>query len=311
MPSPRPRTKRSGARRSRALWPRLRRRLFPAAPLSKRLRRLGSLLLLGALLAYPGALAADAVLVALLVPEEPGYTPASLPVPRPVPQMTVALVIDDMGLDRRRSARTVRLPGPLTLAYLPYAQDLAGQTRAARAAGHEVILHMPMEPLGAHDPGPSALRATLSEEENLSRLRAALAAVPGAVGVNNHMGSRFTENAAALGPILAEIGARGLYFLDSRTSPRSLAYTTARELGVPALGRDVFLDDSNDPDAITTQIAAMEARARRTGSVIAIGHPREATLEALEAWLATAERRGFRTIPLSGRLLLSRAAQRQ
>lgn len=310
MPSPRPRTRRSGARRSRALWPRLRRRLFPDAPLSERLRRLGSLLLLGALLAYPGALAADAVLVALLVPDEPSFTPASLPVPRPAPQMTVALVIDDMGLDRRRSDRTVRLPGALTLAYLPYAQDLPGQTRAARAAGHEVILHMPMEPLGPHDPGPSALRATLGEEENLGRLRAALAAVPGAVGVNNHMGSRFTENAAALGPILAEIGARGLYFLDSRTSPRSLAYTTARELGVPALGRDVFLDDSNDPDAITTQIAAMEARARRTGSVIAIGHPREATLEALEAWLATAERRGFRTIPLSARLAPTRAAQR-
>ncbi len=290
--------------------PRTARRPGFAATLPLRLKRLASLLLLGACLAYPGALAADALLVALLVPEDQGYTPASLPIPRPIPRMTVALVIDDMGLDRRRSERTVRLPGTLTLAYLPYAQDLAGQTRAARAAGHEVILHMPMEPLGAHDPGPSALRTTLGEEENLRRLRAALAAVPGAVGVNNHMGSRFTENAAALAPILTEIGARGLYFLDSRTSPRSLAYTTARELGLPALGRDVFLDDSNDPDAIASQIAAMEARARRTGGVIAIGHPREATLDALEAWLATAERRGFRIIPLSARLAPTRAAQR-
>jgi polysaccharide deacetylase 2 family uncharacterized protein YibQ len=254
------------------------------------------------------------VLVALLTPDEPGFTPASLPVPRIPPAQTrraaVAIVIDDMGLDRRRSERTIRLPATLSLAYLPYAPDLAAQTNAARQAGHEVLLHLPMEPLGQHDPGPGALRASLGEAENLRRLRAALAAVPGAVGVNNHMGSRFTEDAAALAPILAEIGARGLYFLDSRTSPRSLAYTTARELGLPTLGRDVFLDDSDAPEAIARQIAAMEARARRTGGVIAIGHPREATLAALEAWLAEARARGFATVPLSSRLPTGISARR-
>jgi polysaccharide deacetylase 2 family uncharacterized protein YibQ len=277
-----------------------RRRIPPLA----RLRRLGALLLFGLLLAYPGAYAADAVLAALLTEEAP--SPAALPVPRPAPRAAVAIVLDDMGLDRRRSDRAVRLPGTLTLAYLPY----AAQTRAARAAGHEVILHLPMEPLGGQDPGPGALRAAQGEAENLARLRAALAAVPGAVGVNNHMGSRFTEDAAALAPILAEIGARGLYFLDSRTSPRSLAYTTARELGLPTLGRDVFLDDSDAPEAIARQIAAMEARARRTGGVIAIGHPREATLAALDAWLAEARARGFATVPLSSRLPTGISARR-
>lgn len=273
-------------------------------------RRAGLLTLLGAFLAYPGALAADALLVALLVPEEPGFSPASLPVPRPAQRASVAIVIDDMGLNRRLSERTLRLPATLTVAYLPYAPDLAAQTRAAMAAGHEVILHMPMEPLGNHDPGPGALSPSLPAEENLRRLRAALAAVPAAVGVNNHMGSRFTEDAAALAPILTEIGARGLYFLDSRTSPRSLAFTTAQGLGLPTLGRDVFLDDSDVPEAIARQIAAMEARARRTGSVIAIGHPREATLAALEAWTMEAEARGFRTIALSARLPGHRAALR-
>ena len=265
-------------------------------------RRAGLLTLLGAFFAYPGSLAADALLVALLAPEEQGFSPASLPVPRPAQRATVAIVIDDMGLNRRLSDRTLRLPATLTVAYLPYAPDLPAQTRAAIAAGHEVILHMPMEPLGNHDPGPGALRPSLPHEENLSRLRAALAAVPAAVGVNNHMGSRFTEDAAALAPILTEIGARCLYFLDSRTSPRSLAFTTAQGLGLPTLGRDVFLDDSDVPEAIARQIAAMEARARRTGSVIAIGHPREATLGLLEAWTMDAEARGFRTIPLSARL---------
>ncbi len=287
---------------------RARRGRLPLATLPDRLKRLGLLLLFGLLLAYPGAYAADAVLAALLTQEEP--TPAALPLPRPAPRASVALVLDDMGLDRRRSDRAVRLPGTLTLAYLPYAENLAAQTRAARAAGHEVILHMPMEPLGQQDPGPGALRVSLGEAENLARLRAALGAVPGAVGVNNHMGSRFTEDAAALAPILAEIGARGLYFLDSRTSPRSLAYTTARELGLPTLGRDVFLDDSDAPDAIARQIAAMEARARRTGGVIAIGHPREATLAALEAWLADARARGFATVPLSSRLAPGATARR-
>lgn len=273
-----------------------------------RFRRLGVLLLAGLLLAYPGAFAADAVLAALLAPELP--VQVSLPLQRPAPRASVAIVLDDMGLDRRRSDRAVRLPGTLTLAYLPYAENLAAQTRAARAAGHEVILHLPMEPLGGQDPGPGALRVTLGEAENLARLRAALAAMPGVVGVNNHMGSRFTEDAAALAPILAEIGARGLYFLDSRTSPRSLAYTTARELGLPTLGRDVFLDDSDAPEAIARQIAVMEARARRTGSVIAIGHPREATLAALEAWLIEAPERGFASVPLSSRLPAGATARR-
>jgi hypothetical protein len=295
---------RTGKPRRRSRGGSARRRIPPLA----RLRRLGLLLLFGLLLAYPGAYAADAVLAALLAEEEPAR--AAMPVPRPAPRASVAIVIDDMGLDRRRSDRAIRLPGTLTLAYLPYADNLAAQTRAARAAGHEVILHLPMEPLGAHDPGPGALRAAQGEAENLARLRAALAAVPGAVGVNNHMGSRFTEDAAALAPILAEIGARGLYFLDSRTSPRSLAYTTARELGLPTLGRDVFLDDSDAPDAIARQIAAMEARARRTGGVIAIGHPREATLAALEAWLADARARGFATVPLSSRLAPGATARR-
>lgn len=278
---------------------------FSLSGLPGRVRRLGVLLIAGLLLAYPGAFAADAVLAALLAPGQPARdqtAPASLPLQRQAPRASVAIVIDDMGLDRPRSDRAVRLPGTLTLAYLPYAEALAAQTRAARAAGHEVILHLPMEPRGGQNPGPGALKASLGEAENLARLRAALAAVPGAVGVNNHMGSRFTEDAAALAPILAEIGALGLYFLDSRTSPRSLAYTTARELGLPTLGRDVFLDDSDAPEAIARQIAAMEARARRTGSVIAIGHPREATLAALEAWLIEAPERGFATVPLSSRL---------
>lgn len=298
----------TGRRRSAGRKRSARRAARPALAFRERLKRLAVLLLAGAFLAYPGAYAADAVLTALLAPEEPA--PAALPLPRHAPRVTVAIVLDDMGLDRRRSDRAVRLPGSLTLAYLPYAPDLPAQTRAARAAGHEVILHLPMEPLGGQDPGPEALKPALGEAENLRRLRLALAAVPGAVGVNNHMGSRFTEDAAALAPILAEIGARGLYFLDSRTSPRSLAYTTARGLGVPALGRDVFLDDSDAPEAIARQIAAMEARARRTGSVIAIGHPREATLAALEAWLIEAPERGFRTVPLSSRLTGGALARR-
>lgn len=213
----------------------------------------------------------------------------------------IAIVIDDLGVDRARGARAINLPGPLTMAYLPYANDLVQQTGAALKAGHELLVHVPMEPRNRTitDPGPNALLLDLPAEEMSRRLDWNLSRFDGYVGINNHMGSRFTADTAALVPVMAELKRRGLLFLDSRTSARSAALSAARGQGVPVVARDVFIDHERTSEAIRQALGEVEQIARRNGQAIAIGHPRDATIEALAEWLPELGQRGFRLVPLS------------
>lgn len=211
----------------------------------------------------------------------------------------VAIVLDDVGPQAANAARALALPAPLTLAFLPYAENLPALVGAARRRGHEILVHLPMEPLGGADPGPHALRAGLDRAELLRRLDWNLARFEGYVGVNNHMGSRLTADAAAMEVVLGALKPRGLLFLDSRTTPDSVTGATARRLGLPSTDRDVFLDNVIEGPAIGAQLAAVEARARQRGAAVAIGHPHPATLDALEAWLRTAPERGIAVVPLS------------
>ena len=212
----------------------------------------------------------------------------------------IAIVLDDMGVARRWSARAVALPAGLTLSYLGYAEDLPAQTAAARRAGHELMVHVAMEPDDpTQDTGPNALLTTLSVAENLRRLRWSLSRFKGYVGVNNHMGSRFTRDAALMGPVIEAIGKRGLLFLDSRTTPGSVGARLARLTGVPVAVRDVFIDNDTDVEKIIIQLEAAERLARRRGYAVAIGHPRPATLTALDAWLPGLAERGVALVPIS------------
>jgi uncharacterized protein len=211
----------------------------------------------------------------------------------------VAVVIDDLGLDRKRSARTVALPGPLTLAWLPYAHDVTQQATVARARGHEILLHLPMQPQGKENPGPNALTVDLSSTEIRKRVAHGLALLPEAVGLNNHMGSRFTRDAAAMAPVVAELKERGQLFLDSRTALNSIAGDVAKAAGVPTTSRDVFLDNEPIPVAVAERLAETEALARKRGQAIAIGHPHDVTLDALEPWLRSLSARGLVLAPVS------------
>jgi polysaccharide deacetylase 2 family uncharacterized protein YibQ len=157
----------------------------------------------------------------------------------------VAIVIDDLGVDRERTAVFNDLPAPLTLAFLPYAPALAQQAERARAAGHELLLHVPMEPIGQESPGPRALLTSFGPHELVSQLRALLMRSPGVVGINNHMGSRLTADRDRMRWVMGELHARQLLFIDSLTTPRSVATDEARRQGVPYARRDVFLD--NEP----------------------------------------------------------------
>jgi uncharacterized protein len=211
----------------------------------------------------------------------------------------IAIVIDDLGADRARSARAAALPGPLTLSYLSYAPDIADQARQSRAAGHEILLHLPMEPEGRDNPGPGALFVRMASDDIRARTANALDALPLAVGLNNHMGSRFTRDAQAITPVLQEIAARGLLFVDSRTSGGSVAGQVATAMGVANAGRDIFLDNEIDGTSVRKQLAELERTANRRGHAIAIGHPHEATLDALAAWIPTMNSRGLQLVPVS------------
>jgi hypothetical protein len=212
----------------------------------------------------------------------------------------IAMVIDDMGVDQRRSAEMVRLPGPVTLSYLPYGRDLPRQTADARAAGHELLVHVSMEPL---DPkiktGPNALTVDLGEDEIRRRLDWALDVFGGYVGINNHMGSRFTSERPGMDVVMDELRARGLLFLDSRTVQHSVGAAVASAHGVPHAGRHFFLDNELSIAEVNRQLAETERVARQTGFAVAIGHPHDVTIAALRAWLPTLEERGFVLVPIS------------
>ena len=212
----------------------------------------------------------------------------------------IAIVIDDMGVDRKRSAIAIGLKAPLTLSFLTYATDLKSQTERARLRGHELMLHVSMEPRSSTvDPGPNALLTNLSETELRQRLEWGFGRFSNYVGLNNHMGSKFTSDSKAMRIVIEEITRRGLLFLDSRTSGKTVGAKLARELGVPVVERNIFLDHKNNIRAVNIQLAQVEKMARRTGAVIAIGHPRDATLKALQVWLKGVEAKGFQLVPLS------------
>jgi polysaccharide deacetylase 2 family uncharacterized protein YibQ len=217
--------------------------------------------------------------------------PAEPADPAPRARGRLALVIDDLGWDRRVGERVIALPGPLTLAVLPGTPVGVALSRAAHASGHEVILHQPMAPTGFQDPGPGALTPDLAPGEMLRVLEANLDGLPHLAGVSNHMGSDLTTRADAMAPLMARLADRRLYFLDSRTTAGTVALDAALGQGLRAARRDVFLDAEPDADAVDAALDDALALAEARGHAVAIGHPHEITLRVLEArWAEIAGR---------------------
>lgn len=206
----------------------------------------------------------------------------------------IAVVIDDMGFDRTNSARALRLPPQVTLAYLPFAPNVAAQVRRARLKGHPVMLHLPMEaPDHRGKPGVNVLSVASGPEKLRRQLADILGRFGGYTGVNNHMGSKFTRDRARMDIVVSELKKRGLFFLDSRTSGSSVGAAAAADGEIAHATRDVFLDHEPDPDKIRSRMAETEYIARQAGQAIAIGHPRTATMNALAPWLASLKAKGF------------------
>lgn len=215
----------------------------------------------------------------------------------------VVVIIDDVGPDRIGAARALALPPPLTLSILPYAERAAADAAAARSRGHEVMLHLPMEPLDAREnPGPQALLVSLAGDEMRRRIAWNLDRFDGYVAVNNHMGSRATADPVIMQSVMAALSGRGVAWLDSRTSPRSVGMLAAHAAGLPALSRDVFLDHDQSRAAVDAQLAILVRLAQQRGHAIAIGHPHANTMAALAEWLPTLAARHIALVPVSALL---------
>jgi len=200
----------------------------------------------------------------------------------------LSLVIDDLGYSLKNGKAAIDLAGDHTYAILPgaiYSQKLA---RLAHERNKEVILHLPMQSISSkasHE--PNALNEAMDEDQLTSNVHSLLAQIPFISGVNNHMGSHLTEFDFFMRPVMDSIRGYnpGLYFLDSRTSPRSVAYTQAVDAGLRSITRDVFLDNEANAESIRLQYKIWLTRARERGSAIAISHPYASTIEVLNRHL--------------------------
>lgn len=213
----------------------------------------------------------------------------------------IAIIIDDLGYGLAAGERALRLPGPVAYAVLPATPR--GRTLAdkASASGKEVLLHLPLQSTKhelADEPG--GIKLDMSRGQFADTFSQAFESVPHAVGVNSHRGSLLTRHPGHMAWLMEEISNRGeLFFVDSFTTHQSVALALAREVGVPAVRRDVFLDPDPAPETITREFARLKRVARQRGLAIGIGHPYPATLQLLEEELPKLGEEGFELVSIS------------
>jgi len=230
---------------------------------------------------------------------KPAWLRNAVPAPPFEGRPQVAIVIDDLGLDRNRTERAIALRGPVTLSFLAYASDLPQQTEAARHAGHELVVHVPMEPiLRSKLVTRASSGAEPAHAELLRRLRWDLSRFSGYVGVDNPSGNRLSTNREATEAVIDELKNRGLVFLDSRSGGAGSLSDAARK-GVPTVTRDVLLDDDVTVSSVNDRLSQLEAIARQRGTAVAVGHPHDLTLGALKAWITSLPEKGLQLVPLT------------
>ncbi len=223
-----------------------------------------------------------------------GGLPERFDAPSLVPgRPRIIIIFDDMGLDPVAFEQVMSLPGPLTLSFLPYANNAQPLIDRANARGHAVMLHLPMEPSVDLDPGPHSLSSDMTGSTLLKELDWNLSRFTGYVGVNNHMGSKMTADLPTMKTVLSVLASKGLFFLDSLTTPDSSAREAGKSIGATIFDRDVFLDPEAGRETVRKQLDQLERIARATGYVVAICHPRPDTIAMIGPWLTSAPTRGF------------------
>lgn len=224
------------------------------------------------------------------------YPTEKVPVERPIPKPEtpaetklpkVAIIIDDLGYDKKIAKKFLELDAVLTFSVLPYSPFQKKIARRALDKGLEVMLHLPMEPLEypAVDPGPGTLLASMSPDELILQLEKNLDTLPAIKGVNNHMGSKLTAESTQLYQIFSVLKKRGLFFIDSRTTAKTVCKPSAKLFKIPFAQRDVFLDHRQDPEFIRMQIRDLIDIAKRHGVAIGIAHPHMSSYSILKEML--------------------------
>ena len=238
-----------------------------------------------------------------LIPVKPHLPPVvdkvTIPV-QPLKMKVVAVIIDDVGHSKPAARPFIEMDYPVALSILPgrtFSRDLAAE---AAQRGKTILLHLPMEPEGYPeiDPGPGAILLSQSREEIREVLERDLASIPGVVGINNHMGSRATTDPMVMEAVLDLINKKELFFIDSRTSPETIALKLAREMGIPSARRDVFLDNIPTPIAIDARTDELLDLVEKRGWAIGIGHANIETANALERMAKKVSQRNIQWISL-------------
>ena len=209
----------------------------------------------------------------------------------------LAIVVDDIGYSRDAGERVLALPNAISIAVLPFTPHAMALARRAQAIGKDVLLHQPLESEDESVQAVRTLTLNMSPDDIKKEVEAGLNAIPGVKGVSNHTGSRFTQDVPSMNALMSVVSARGLFFLDSRTTARTVAMRVASKWGVPALRRDVFLDHDREMDAIEAAFEQALAIANSRGYAVLIAHPHDITLKFLEKRLAGLEETTL--VPLS------------
>ncbi len=216
------------------------------------------------------------------------------------PPIQIAIIIDDLGSNWPQARRVLRLPKAVATSILPFTPHATKIARLSKNAGHPVLIHIPMEADKDNELlGPGALTEGMGFWALIKQLRRDIVSIPGAEGVNNHMGSKLTRETRKMRWVMAMLRWQNLYFIDSRTSTTTVALSVAKKMGVSATSRDVFLDHRIDETAINQQFDRLIAIAHKQGYALAIGHPYQQTLNVLEKRLPLLKRLGIELVPVN------------
>ncbi len=199
----------------------------------------------------------------------------------------VAIVVDDIGYDQEAAKQLLAIDAPLTFSILPFSPYSKDIMAAARAKGREILLHLPMEPeeFPSVKPGPGAILSGMPPDQLIAQLNRNIDQTPGLSGVNNHMGSRISTSSEQMRQIFSILKKRGLFYIDSRTTPDSVAKYSADLLDLPFAERDIFIDHYDNPAFIQAQLDKLVQQALKHGYAIGIAHPHANTVAALTRFI--------------------------
>ncbi len=238
------------------------------------------------------------------VPEAPAPAPGKIGEAPPVrvSGVRIAIIIDDIGADLSPVRKLLEIDAPINFAVLPHTPRSVAAANLIHQAGRDVLLHLPMEPQAypKEKPGPGSLFTSMDAQEIRQTLNRNLNVVPFVSGVNNHMGSRFTEDGEKLAIVMEELKKKGLFFVDSRTTPRSKGGTLSREMGVPFAARRIFIDNEQDYNQTCRNLLEVLASTRdRRQDLVLIGHPHATTVSALTRMVPELKSRGVEIVSIS------------